>query len=108
MPGTGRAAFLWIIGVVTLVESGLGGKCPSRESPPRVGECVPIRDDRCISVLPYSQTTFPTPLGLPDQDLALAVTPGVFTALDLVSRCPHLDTFLCTLIYPQCTNEKIR
>ncbi|KAI8490086.1 hypothetical protein Bbelb_321560 [Branchiostoma belcheri] len=71
-------------------------------------QCVPIRDDRCSLVLPYPHTTFPTPLGLPDQDLALAVTPGVFTALDLVSRCPHLDTFLCSLIYPQCTPEKIR
>ncbi|XP_066270100.1 uncharacterized protein [Branchiostoma lanceolatum] len=107
MSAGATSIFLWIISVLTLLRGSLGEKGPQRE-PPRVGECAPILYDRCSSVLPYAQTRFPNPLGLPDQDLALAVAPAVFTALDMVTRCPHLDTFLCSLMFPRCTPEGMR
>ncbi|XP_078578168.1 uncharacterized protein LOC144863080 [Branchiostoma floridae x Branchiostoma japonicum] len=93
--------------IVSLV---LVGNVFGEEPKPRekmAKECAPIPYDRCSSALPYAQTRFPNPLGLPDQQLAMAVAPAVLTAADMVT-CPNLDTFLCSLIFPQCAPEGMR
>ncbi|XP_066270099.1 uncharacterized protein [Branchiostoma lanceolatum] len=75
-------------------------------------ECKPepVRYDRC-SVLPYAQTSFPSAMGLPSQDFALAAAPAMFGAMDLLMPAPchpHLDMMVCSMFFQECSPEGSR
>ncbi|XP_078664554.1 uncharacterized protein LOC144907404 isoform X1 [Branchiostoma floridae x Branchiostoma belcheri] len=71
-------------------------------------QCEPVQFARCHA-MPYSMTRFPNVFGIPDQNMALSVAPGVFAGLDLLSGChPDLEFLTCSLLFQDCTPERLR